>query len=112
MIEWIARIGLVIFCLLGVLIVYSLVKFIKDRNVKIEDLVEHLEKAETLIDEEGFRAEAKEKDTADLQSEYARYMLEIEKFIYPDNQEFVMEMAQKANVIKEVLTERNEVIPG
>jgi len=110
--ELLLKVGFFAFVLVGVLIVYSFVKFMKVRNVKINDFVENYEKSGALLDEENFRAEVSKKNTAELQSDYSHYMLEMEKFTYPDNQEYVMEMAQKANVIKELLTERNEIIPG
>lgn len=106
------RVTLVIFLLLGVLVFYSIYKFVKDRNKVISEMVENFETISTEFDEESFKTSSSEKSTNEIQEEYSRYMLEMGKFDYPNNQEFVTEMAQKANVLKLILEERNEIIPG
>ena len=108
----ILTIALVAFILIGLLAVYSIAKLVIGRNESITEIVDVYEKTAANLDEKAYNDTAVTKTTEELQDEYSRYMIEISKVNYPENQESIMEISQKANIIKGILEERNEVIPG
>ena len=104
--------ALVAFASIGLLAVYSIVKLVVGRNETITGIVDVYEKTAVNLDEKAYYDTAVTKTTEELQDEYSRYMIEISKVSYLENQESIMEISQKSNIIKEILVERNEIIPG
>lgn len=104
--------AMIAFIAIGILALYSIVKLVMGREEKVNMLVNAFEETAANLDDKSFIATVVEKTTEELQDEYSRYMIEMTKLTYPEDQGFVMEMAQKANVIKGILEDRNELIPG
>ena len=110
--KFLLIIALVAFISIGLLVVYSIVKLVMGKNETISEMVDVYEKTAANLDEKVYNDTAVTKTTEELQDEYSRYMIEISKINYPENQESIMEISQKANIIKGILEERNELIPG